>query len=75
MKNTLTRLPAKCHARLGQWQDAWIRKRDKQCNREADEETGGSGSMRPMIYSSCRTGATQHRVKIVEAIGICKEIR
>lgn len=68
MKDGMTRVPTECRALLGQRQEAWSRKRDRWCNLQADEETGGSGSMRPMIYSSCRAVATRERLKIVQGM-------
>jgi uncharacterized protein YecT (DUF1311 family) len=72
--DALASLPSGCHARLVERQAAWARKRDRDCKLAADDEAG-EGSMRPMIYSACRTTATRSRTKVVAAIRSCEGVR
>lgn len=67
----LARMPDRCRIIFKSEHDEWTRQRDTQCNNQADDETGGSGSMRPMIYSSCRATATKQRINVVKTIKNC----
>ena len=62
-----------CRATLTQRQKLWEFKRDQACNRSADEEAKG-GTMRPMIFSSCRAVATEARARQLAAAVRCGEL-
>jgi uncharacterized protein YecT (DUF1311 family) len=59
-----------CRATLMRKQKLWELKRDQACNRHADDEAK-CGAMRPMIFSSCRTAATETRTRLLAAAVRC----
>ena len=54
-------------------QAAWEAKRDRACDHSADREAKG-GTMRPMVFSSCRAAATEARTKQLQRIERCADI-
>jgi uncharacterized protein YecT (DUF1311 family) len=46
---------------LRRQQRAWLKSRDPQCRKKADEE-GAGGSIWPLLYEGCRAEATRRRV-------------
>lgn len=74
LANKLATLPNQCHSTLKKNQKKWAATRDRKCTKEADAEAEG-GSMRPMIYSVCRTEATSARVALLMKVSACKRIQ
>lgn len=74
VEERLPKLPASCHAKFRKKQAEWEKRRDRKCSREADDEAEG-GSMRPMIYSGCRTEATTSRIEYLQAVERCADVR
>ncbi len=58
---TLSGLSGVCAHQARNEQSAWESSRDATCNKEADDAAEG-GSMRPMVYSTCRTQVTAKRI-------------
>jgi len=73
LADKLATLPNHCHSTLQEHQAAWEARRDKTCNKDADAEAEG-GSMRPMVFSDCRTVATKARIALLKKVSSCKGI-
>ena len=71
LADKLVTLPSHCHATLQEHQAAWAMRRDKTCNKDADAEAEG-GSIRPMVFSDCRTVATKARIALLKQVSSCK---
>lgn len=70
----LQSLPADCKVKLKNSQAKWENRMDRNCSKEADEEAG-EGSMRPMIYSGCKTTATESRIEYLKKIERCIDVK
>lgn len=66
LKETLSGLRGRCAERARSEQSSWKQETDAACNKLADDEAEG-GSMRPMVFSSCRAEATAERIKALAA--------
>ena len=73
LSSKLSMLPKRCHSTIEKRQARWEEARDLRCNKEADAEAEG-GSMRPMIYSGCRTEATMARVALITKVPSCAKV-
>ena len=67
LEEQLAALPASCAGSVHDQQSDWEQARDASCNQAADDEALG-GSMRPMIFSFCRTQATAERMDAIAAL-------
>lgn len=70
----LQSLPTDCKVKLKNSQAKWEKRRDGNCSKEADDEAG-EGTMRPMVYSACRTTATKSRIEYLQKIGKCADVK
>ena len=58
-----------CRADMDRDQAAWEAERDRACFEETEIEEGGS--MRPMLISSCKTGANRARILLLKERDSC----
>ena len=63
-KAVMAALSADKQTALRTEQRTWLKKRDAQCNKEADEYKGGS--MAPLIKFGCLANSTDKRTKVLE---------
>jgi uncharacterized protein YecT (DUF1311 family) len=64
LKAILSGLHGQCAESVRREQKLWEQDRDAACNKEADDEAEG-GSMRPMVFSSCREKSTTERINVL----------
>lgn len=70
LEKAIQSLPTACRVSLQSKQKSWEKRRDRKCNREADEEAAG-GSMRPSVFSSCRAISTEQRTQVLRTVKSC----
>jgi uncharacterized protein YecT (DUF1311 family) len=74
LKEKLQSLPKTCQQKLQKKQDGWVRKRDRTCNKDADDQAKG-GSMRPTVFAMCLSSMTNIRAVDLKKISGCSSVR